>query len=365
MHGARHECDHQSYTHCKLASRAETSTPMMKTVVLGTGSYLPPTVLTSTELGDRLGTGGQWIVDKTHIRERRVADGSEATSDLATAAARRALQSSGTSPDELDLVIVATSTPDQPIPATAALVQANISADRAAAFDVDAVCSGFVYALVVAHGMLLADDSCRKALVIGADIYSRILDYDDRRTAVLFGDGAGAVVLGKTNADRGIHTTLLGCDGKRADLVQVPAGGSRRPASPQTLADGLHYFKMIGRPVRELAGQVMPEVVEQLLKRAGLTLDDVQHLVPHQANGVMLAELDSALGLAPGVMCRTVEHFGNTGAASVPITLDHAVRGGQIGEDDRVVLVTFGGGMSWGGALLTWAYTHGEETSHD
>lgn len=341
------------------------STPITNTIVLGTGSYLPSTVLTSAELGERLGIGGQWIVDKTNIRQRRVAAPEEATSDLATVAAQRALESSGTSPDELDLVIVATSTPDQPMPATAALVQANIAADHAAAFDVDAVCSGFVYALVVAHGMLLADDNCRKALVVGADVYSRILNYEDRRTAVLFGDGAGAIVLGKTTAEHGIHTTLLGSDGKQSHLVQVPAGGSRRPPSAQTLAERQHYFTMLGRPVRELAGRVMPDVVEQLLKRADLSLTDIDHVVPHQANGVMLAEFGDALGLAPGVMCRTVEIFGNTGAASVPITLDCAVRTGEIGVDDKVVLVAFGGGMTWGGVLLTWAYSHAGEEAFD
>lgn len=327
----------------------------MNTAILGTGSYLPQQVLTSAELGAQLGVGEQWILDKTHIKERRVAAPDEATSDLATFAAHRALQAAGLSASDLDLVIVATSTPDQPMPATACAVQANIGAVRAAAFDVDAVCTGFIYALVTAHSLLSADPGPHTALVIGADTYSRILDYKDPRTCVLFGDGAGAVVLGKTGNGRGMLASTLGSDGTMADLVKIPGGGSRHPASVETVSAGQHYFAMRGREVRELAGRVLPDVVADVLKSAQLELDDVDLVVPHQANGVMLKELADTLELRPGRMHLTVSRYGNTGAASVPITLDDAVRTGRVSKDDAVLLIAFGGGMTWGGAALRWA----------
>jgi 3-oxoacyl-[acyl-carrier-protein] synthase-3 len=326
----------------------------MGTAIIGTGSYLPDSVLTSKELGGRLGVGEQWILDKTRIAERRVAGPTEATSDLAAHAARRALRAAGLTSAEVDLLIVATSTPDQPMPATACAVQGAIGADHAAAFDVDAVCSGFLYALAAAHGMLVADPTARTALVIGADTYSRILDYTDRRTCVLFGDGAGAVVLTKTPGP-GVLATTLGSDGRLNHLVEVPAGGSRTPASPDTLDAGQHYFAMRGREVRDLAARVLPEVVAEVLKAAAVELPDVDLLVPHQANGVMLEDLADTLGLRPGQLHLTVSRYGNTGAASVPITLDDAVRSGRLHPDDTVLLAGFGGGMTWGGAVLRWA----------
>jgi acetoacetyl-CoA synthase len=326
--------------------------------IRGTGSYVPQTVLTNAELAHRLDIDESWIVDKTHIRERRVAAPEEATSDLATEAARRALESAGISASEIDLIVLATSTPDQPMPATACHVQANLGAHRAVAFDVDSVCSGFVYAFVVAHAILASQSWARHALVLGADTYSRVLDYTDRRTAVLFGDGAGAVVLGPAPqpADsRGcLLATSLGSDGTMADLVQIPAGGSRRPATPQTLADREHYFAMHGGDVRRLANKVFPTLVHDLLAAASMRLDDVDLIVPHQANGAMLEEWASDLGLGPGVLHRTVEKYGNTGAASVPITLDDAVRAGRLRSLARVLMVAFGGGMSWGGVAVSW-----------
>ncbi len=326
----------------------------MNTAILGTGSYLPDAVLTSAELGRRLGLGEQWIYDRTAIAERRVAAPEEATSDLATRAAERALEAAGLGAVDLDLVIVATSTPDQPMPATACAVQANIGAVRAAAFDVDSVCSGFVYALVTAHALLDMDPVPRNALVIGADTYSRILDYQDRRTCVLFGDGAGAVVLGKRGNGRGLLSSALGSDGTTADFVKIPGGGSRRPVSEETLAAGEHYFAMRGRDVRELAARVLPDLVIDVAKAAELEVSDVDLIVPHQANGMMLKDLAATLNLRPGQMHMTVERYGNTGAASVPITLDDAVRSGRLFDDDVVLLVAFGGGMSWGGAALRW-----------
>ncbi|MFD4252444.1 3-oxoacyl-ACP synthase III family protein [Amycolatopsis thermoflava] len=322
--------------------------------IIGTGSYLPDIVLSNDELGDRLGVQPDWIMQKTAIRERRVAAADEATSDLATVAVQKALESAQVPAGEVDIIVLATSTPDQPMPATACLVQAKLSAHRAAAFDVDAVCTGFIYGLVVARGMLLADPRARTALVIGADTYSRILNYEDRRTAVLFGDGAGAVVLSKTEGATGISVATLGSDGRHADYVQIPAGGSRRPPSPSSIAAGEHYFAMRGGDVRRLANEVFPNVVKELVAADGTDLQNLDLIVPHQANGVMLADWERELGVVAGVMHRTVERYGNTGAASVPVTLDDAVCSDLLHDGSRVLLVAFGGGMTWGGVALTW-----------
>ena len=322
----------------------------MGIALLGTGSWLPGTIVSSADISTEV--TGSWIVEKTGIRERRVAAADEATSDLAVKAAERALAAAGLPADQLDVLIVATSTPDQPIPATACLVQGRLGAHRAAAFDVDAVCTGFVYALTVADALLRADPGARTALVIGADTYSRVLDYSDPKTSVLFGDGAGAVVLGKTPGADAILASTLGSDGSQADLVAIPGGGSRRPASAATVAAGEHYFRMRGGPVRRLANRVVPEVIEDLLKAADLPLDAVDLLIPHQANGRMLDDWERDLRLRPGVLHRTVERYGNTGAASIPITLDDAVRDGRAGAGSIVLLVGFGGGMTWGGAVL-------------
>ncbi len=327
----------------------------MQTIIIGTGSYLPEHVLTSAELGDRLGVGGQWIVDKTGISERRVAAADEATSDLATRAAQRALDAAGIAAPEVDLIVLATSTPDRPMPATACQVQANLGATRAAAFDVDAVCSGFVYALAVAHALLMSNARQTTALVIGADTYSRVLDYTDRRTSPLFGDGAGAVVLRKSpGTGGGVLATTMASDGTMADLVQIPAGGSRTPPSRETVDAGLHYFAMRGGDVRRLAGKVLPAVVSDLLAATGLGLDDIDLIIPHQANGVMLAELAATLELRDKTMHLTVDRFGNTGAASIPITLDDAVREGRVTPGANLLFIAIGGGMTWGGTALRW-----------
>lgn len=326
----------------------------MQTAIVGTGSYLPKTVLTSTELGEQLGVGEQWILDKTGIEERRIAAGDETTSDLAALAALNAIEDAGITPADVDVIVLATATKDQPIPATACMVQGRIGASRAAAFDVDAACTGFIYGLVAAHSMLMADPDRRTALVIGAELYSRFLDYEDRRTCVLLGDGAGAVVLTKTSTGTGFLSNKLVSEGTLADLVQIPAGGSRHPASHQTVQAREHLLKMRGREVRSLAAKVLPELVVDLLESANLTVPDVRLIVPHQANGVMLAEWSDALSLQPGQMHTTVRDYGNTGAASVPITLDDGVRKGKIKQGDALLLVAFGGGMTWGGVTMRW-----------
>lgn len=326
----------------------------MQIAITGTGSYLPDKVLGNPELADRLGIEEQWILDKTGIKERRVAAPEEATSDLATAAAIRALAETQIDAADVDLLIVATANPDQPIPATACFVQAAIGATRAVAFDIAAACTGFVFALAVARDMLAADPRRRTALVIGADIYSRSVDYTDKKTCVLLGDGAGAVVLEKATGDAGILSTKIASDGNLTDLAFIPAGGSRKPASAATLAGGEHFLHMRGREVRETVAKLLPGLISALVSDAGVAFSDVNLIVPHQANGVMLSEWTRSLGVAPHVVHQTVAWSGNTGAASVAIALDDAVRRGLIASDDLLLLISFGAGVTWGGMTVRW-----------
>lgn len=321
--------------------------------IVGTGCYLPSRLVDNEEVGRPAGVDAAWIEAKTGIRSRRRAGADEATSDLAAHAARAALETAGIDAAELAYLVVATSTPDQPQPATACIVQDLIGACRAAAFDVNAVCSGFVFGLASAARML-AGDGGGYGLVIGADVYSRILDPTDRRTAVLFGDGAGAAVIGPAPAGHGVLEVRLRSDGARRALIEVPAGGSRRPASADTLDSGGHYFRMIGREVREYVAEHVPPMLRELMHATGLTPATVDHFVPHQANGLMLADLAGRVELADQVRL-SVREYGNTGAASVPITLDETVRGVGVQPGQTVLLAAFGGGMSMAGAMLRWS----------
>jgi 3-oxoacyl-[acyl-carrier-protein] synthase-3 len=322
--------------------------------VLGTGSCLPAHVVTNNEVGEPAGVPGEWIEAKTGILARRRAKADEATSDLAVAAARAALDDAGLTPADVRLVVLATSTPDSPQPATASVVADGLGVrPGTVAFDVNAVCSGFVYALVAAERMLGATPD-GVALVIGADVYSRILDPTDRRTAILFGDGAGAVVLGPVAGDRGVRAGRLAGFPADRDLIEVPGGGSRYPTSERTLADGLQYFTMNGRGVRDFVAEKVPGAVREFLADAGLRPDQVDCFVPHQANGRMLEDLAAQSGLDWARTAKTFAEYGNTGSASVAITLDHAARSGALAKGDTVLLAGFGGGMAMGLALLRW-----------
>jgi 3-oxoacyl-[acyl-carrier-protein] synthase-3 len=327
----------------------------MSHTIVGTGSALPSERILNRDLAAGLGISQAWIENKTGILERRMAGPGEATSDLAVAAARRALCNAGMEAREIDLIIVGTSTPDHPQPATACMVQRGLGAVNAAAFDVNAVCSSFVYALDVASSLLSAGTGVRRALVIGADIYTRQLDYGDRRTCVLFGDGAGAVVLAAAAPRQGILASKLISDGRLSDLVMVPAGGSRLPPSAQTLADGAGFFTMRGRDVREYVEEVFPRLLNDLLGQAGYTLADLDVVVPHQANGVMVNACARAAGLPVAKLRSTYRWYGNTGAASIPVTLDDAVLRKQIEPGALVALIGFGGGMTAGGLLIRWS----------
>ncbi|MFD4640241.1 3-oxoacyl-ACP synthase III family protein [Lentzea sp. NPDC058436] len=324
--------------------------------VIGTGSYLPSGSVGNAEVAARTGVTDEWIVRKTGIRSRRRAAPHEATSDLAAAAAKAALAQAGVAPERVSYIVVATSTPDHPQPATATIVQHLIGATNAAAFDVNSVCSGFVFALSVANG-LLRDRPGGLALVIGADVYSRILDHSHRGTAILFGDGAGAVLLGPVPAGQGLLGARLTTRGDRHELISVPAGGSRNPASTATLANGQHFFTMNGRGVRDFVADSLGGEVTAVLRDASVAPGDVRHFVPHQANGTMLGDVWPTLGLSAATCHLALEHYGNTGAASIPITLDVVHRKRLLAEDDLVLLCGFGGGMSVGSSLLAWSGT--------
>jgi 3-oxoacyl-(acyl-carrier-protein) synthase III len=321
---------------------------------LGTGSYVPERVVTNDDVAELVPDATpEWILRKTGIATRRWAAPEEATSDLAAAAAVRALERAGLHADQVDYLIVSTSTGDHPQPPTACLVQNLIAAHGAACFDVNAVCAGFVYGLELARSLVAAKPGTH-ALVIGADVYSRILDFGDRRTSVLLGDGAGAVVVGEV-ADGGILDVDLSSYGESQDLIKVVAGGSRVPTTARTVADGGHYFTMQGRGVRDFVMDNLPPLLDKLVTTNGLTLSDVDCFVPHQANGVLLRELAVRCGLEDAHTHLVVDRLGNLGSASVPVALDDAVRSGEIGAGDLVLLAGFGGGMSVGTCLVRWS----------
>jgi len=321
---------------------------------LGTGSYLPDRVVTNDELAERIpDCTAEWISRKTLIEARRYAAAGQATSDLAAAAADSALIRCGITADDIDFLIVSTSTGDFPQPPTAYLVQELIGARNAACFDVNAVCAGFVYAVELARGLLLSRPGTR-ALVVAADLYSRILDFDDRRTAALFGDGAGAAVLGEVPAPYGILEADLVSMGEAQALIKVAAGGSRNPASPATLAAGEHFFRMDGRGVRDFVMDTVPPILHKMLARAGTSAEDVNCFVPHQANGVLVGELAERCGLGSVHTHLTVSRYGNVGSASVAVALDDAERRGLLADGALVLLAGFGGGMSIGALLTRW-----------
>ncbi len=321
--------------------------------ILATGSYLPERIVTNHDLEQTMETSDEWIVSRTGIKARRVASESEATSDLASEAAKRALETAGIAAEELDLIIVATVSPDMAFPSTACLVQAKLGARNAAAFDISVACSGFVYGLSIAEQFIM-NGICKKALVIGAETLSRFISWEDRKTGMLFGDGAGAAVLGETEADGGIMAIDIGADGKGAGLLSVPAGGSRQPASELTVAERLHLIQMDGSEVFKFAVRVMGESAVRALHKAELSTADIALLVPHQANIRIINSAVKRLGLLPEKVMVNVDCYGNTSAASIPIALDEAVRAGRVKKDDIVVLCGFGAGLSWGSAVVKW-----------
>ncbi|MBI3910011.1 MAG: ketoacyl-ACP synthase III [Armatimonadetes bacterium] len=321
--------------------------------VAGLGCAVPDQIVTNHDLARSVDTSHEWIVERTGIVERRIAAPHEATSDFAIAAARRALADAGLPGDDVDLVIVATVTPDHPFPAVASQVQQAVGASHAGAFDLAAGCSGFIYALA-AGSQFIASGFADHVLVLGAETLSRIVDWTDRATCVLFGDGAGAVVLSPAAPGEGFLSFDLGSDGGGASLLYVDAGGSRKPATRETVDSRAHTIKMAGREVFKWAVQIQVESALSALRRAELTVDDVDCFIAHQANLRIIDAAAKRLGVAPERVIVNVDRYGNTSAASIPLALDEARQTGRLRPGDIVVTVGFGAGLSWGSAVLKW-----------
>jgi 3-oxoacyl-[acyl-carrier-protein] synthase-3 len=323
---------------------------MLRSVVLGCGSYLPSRVLSNADLSRMVDTSDEWIMQRTGIRERRIAAEGETTSDMGLAAARAALAAAGVDARSIDLIVLATSTPDNTFPASAVSVQAGLGMTHGAAFDLQAVCSGFVFALATVDG-LIKTGGFKRALVIGSETFSRILDWEDRGTCVLFGDGAGAVVVEAqmqpgTREDRGILTSHLRSDGRHKSKLYVDGG----PSSTQTVG----HLRMEGRAVFKHAVAMVTDVIEEAFKATGYTAEDVDWFVPHQANKRIIDDTAKKLGLAPEKVILTVDRHGNTSAASIPLALSVAIADGRIKRGDLVMLEAMGGGFTWGAMLVRW-----------
>ena len=320
--------------------------------IIGTGSFLPDTTLTNADLETMVETSDDWIVSRTGIRERRLADETHATSDLAFKAGERALACAGISGDEVDLLVVGTSTPDHLFPSTACLVQYKLGL-TCAAFDVNAACSGFIYAL---HTGAAAIESGRATtvLVIGADALTRHVDFTDRATCVLFGDGAGAVVL-RAAEKPDVLDIVLGADGSGKDMLVVPAGGSAAPCTAERVANREQFLRMNGTEVYKFAVRMIPKATVEVLERGGFTVDDVRWLVPHQANQRILDTVEERLGIDDSRVFSNVEKTGNTSAASIPLALDDLYTSGRLQPGDLLALVGFGAGLTWGAATIRWS----------
>jgi 3-oxoacyl-[acyl-carrier-protein] synthase-3 len=329
------------------------SDSLRRAVIRGTGSALPEGRLANADIARMVDTSDEWITTRTGIRERRIAAADEAMSKFATLAARRALEASGVAASDLDLLICASVTPDMPIPATACIIQDQLDATNAAAFDLAAGCSGFLYGLTVAE-RFLASAQYRHVLLIGAEVLSKYVDWTDRTTCVLFGDGAGAVVMTAGEAPYGVLASALRADGSLADYIHVPAGGTREPASEKTIADRRHYIKMKGNETFKMAVRSMEETSREVLEKAGLTTRDIDLFIPHQANRRIIDAVGSRLGLRDDQVYVNIERVGNTAAASIPVALDEAVRDGRLKTGDVVLFTAFGTGLTWGSTAVRW-----------
>lgn len=322
------------------------STERIRAGFLGTGSCLPERVVTNFDLEKMVDTTDEWIQSRTGIKTRRIADDQTATSDLAYGAAMKAMEAAGITAEDLDMIIVATITPDMSFPSTACILQDKLGAKNASAFDIGAACSGFLYAASLGKQFVESGHS-KNVLVIGAETLSKITDFTDRNTCVLFGDGAGAAIIGPVEKG-GILATDIGADGTGGKYLTLPAGGSRMPASHDTVDNRLHYIKMEGSEVFKFAVRTMAKSSETVIDKAGWTKEDLDYLVPHQANIRIINSAGKKLKLSEDKVHVNLDKFGNTSAGSVPIALDEAVRSGQIKPGDKVVLVAFGGGLTWG-----------------
>ncbi len=321
--------------------------------ITGIGSYVPENVMTNDDLAKMVDTNHEWIVSRTGIEERRIADKDQPTSDLATKASLKALEDASIAPEELDLIIVATATPDYIFPSTAAMVQKDIGATKAAAFDISVGCSGFVYGLVTGANFI-SSGMYKKVLVIGAETLSKIVDWEDRNTCVLFGDGAGACILEPCDESFGILSSELGSDGVKGDVLIVPGGGSKNPATAETVKNKLHAIRMDGKEVFKFAVRVMEQSSMRVLESAGLSKEELDFMISHQANSRIIDAAMKKLGLSKDKTHVNLTKYGNTSAASVPVALDEAVKSELIKKGDNLLLIAFGAGLSWASVVLKW-----------
>jgi 3-oxoacyl-[acyl-carrier-protein] synthase-3 len=321
--------------------------------ITGVGSYVPEKILTNADLEKLVDTSDEWITTRTGIKERHMAAKDEFTSDMAAKAAQRAMKMAGVTAGEIDLIIVATITPDMPFPATACFVQQKIGAKRAAAFDLEAACSGFIYGLEIGQQFIMSR-TYDTVLVIGAEKLSAITDWKDRNTCVLFGDGAGAAVLQNRENSHGLLTAVMGADGGKANLLFMPAGGSRCPASRDSVDARQHFLQMNGKETFKNAVQAMCSAAQEVLRRCEVDITRIKCVIPHQANRRIIDVVGERLGATPEQMFINVNRYGNTSAASVAIALDEAVASGKIQRGDLILLVVFGAGLTWGAAVIEW-----------
>lgn len=321
--------------------------------ILSTGSYVPDRVLTNSDLEKMVDTSDEWIVTRTGISERHIADPEQAASDLALPAARAALEEAGIGPLDLDAIICATVTPDQMFPSTGCLLQAKLGASRAFAFDLSAACSGFLYSIYVANSMI-ASGAVNRVLVVGSELLSRLTNWTDRTTCILLADGAGAAVLGPGDDDHRIISLMLGADGTYGNLIEMPAGGSRIPATEESVRNMLHTVHMRGNEVFKMGVRGMADACLKVLEQAGYDASRVSLLVPHQANLRIIEATAKRLEIPSEKVFTNIHKYGNTSAASVPLALDEARRTGRLNPGDLVLMVVFGGGLTWGAALVRW-----------
>lgn len=324
-------------------------------ILKGLGSYAPDTVLTNEALSKRVDTSDEWIVTRTGIRERRIASEDQACSDLGVTAARQALDHAGITPGQVDMIIVATITPDMLFPSTACIIQKKLGLTQIPCLDLEAACTGFLYALDVGTALLRSHSRLNHILIIGSEKLSSFIDWEDRSTCVLFGDGAGAAVLARhPTPGCGVLDTLLGADGSTPELLNIPGGGSSHPASADTLARKQHFLRMNGKEVFKFASRVMVQASHDILSRNNLDVSDVDLIVPHQANIRIIENACKSMGVPMDSFFINLDHYGNTSAASVPIALHEAYQAGRIRPGDTVLCVAFGAGLTWGSALLKW-----------
>ena len=321
--------------------------------IVGTGSYVPDRVLTNADLEKMVDTTDEWITTRSGIKERRLAPDYMCTSDMAVEAARRAMDQAGVRAEEINLIICATITPDMPFPATACVIQHKLGATRAAGFDVEAACSGFLYGLEIGQ-QFITSGTYDTVLVIGAEKLSTIVDWQDRNTCVLFGDGAGAAILRSRGEEHGILTTCMGADGSQADILLMPAGGSKFPASKESVSARMHYLKMSGKEVYKQAVIAMQTAAEEALRKCNLTINDIKCIIPHQANARIIEAIADRLGAPMEKIYMNLHRYGNVSAASVAIALDEAAREGRFQRGDLILLVVFGSGLTWASCVIQW-----------